>query len=111
MPETKPDNLFASHMRFMIIGLIAAALVGAGFCFAASERHSTGLWIVVGAFIGVVALGGVSYSAWIFRYYRCPQCHCRLRPEPGPRTKPLRIRYHCGHCDTIWDSGITWGGE
>jgi hypothetical protein len=34
-----------------------------------------------------------------------------LRPERGPRTKPLRIRYHCKHCDTIWDSGITWGGE
>ena len=111
MLETKPDKRFARHTGLMIVGLIIAAFIGTGFCFAAVEHHSTGLWIVVGVLIGGVAVCGIGYSTWIFRYYRCPQCHCHLRPESGPRTKPLRIHYHCEHCDTIWDSGITWGGE
>src|SRR5689334_2159886 len=111
MPETKPDKRFTIQKGFIFVGFIVAALVGAGLCVAAAELHSTALWIAVGVLIGCAALGGICYSVWIFRYYRCPQCHCRLRPEPGPRTRPLRIRYHCKHCDAIWDSGITWGGE
>jgi len=111
MPETKPDKRFESHTSFMIIGLAIAALVGAAVCFAAVERHSTSLWVVLGVLTAGIALAGIGYSAWIFRCYRCPQCHSRLRPERGNRTTPLRIRYHCEQCDTIWDSGITWGGE
>lgn len=106
MPQTKPDQRFASHVGMMLGGLAIAALVGIVLCTLAAQRGSTGLWIAVGVLIGCVALSGLAYSAWIFRCYRCPQCHCRLRPEPG-----ARLRYHCDRCDTIWDSGITWGGE
>lgn len=80
MPATKPDKRFVSHIKFMVIGLLVAALIGAVVCFAADQRHSTSLWVVVGLMIGGIALAGIGYSIWVFRYYRCPQCHCHLRP-------------------------------
>ena len=111
MPQTKPDKRFESHTSVMIVAMVITTLTGAVLIALAARSGSTVLWIAVGSMIGFVALGGIAYSAWIFCYYRCPGCRCRLRPEPGPRTSPLRIRYHCERCDIIWDSGITWGGE
>ena len=111
MPPTKPDPRFESHTGFIIAVMTTAALSGAVLCAVADRNHSTAGWVAVGALIGSIGLGGIGYSAWIFRYYRCPGCRCRLRPQDGPKSSPLRIRYHYKQCDVIWDSGITWGGE
>jgi hypothetical protein len=111
MPETKPDKRFQRNFGILMAGFGVAVFVAVPICCAASTRESTDLWFVVIVLIAAVALGGIAYSVWIFQYYRCPQCRASLRPEPGERNKPLRIRYHCKQCDTIWDSGITWGAD
>ena len=111
MPQTKPDKRFERYNGFLIFGLMIAGLVAVPIMFAADKFHSTVLWVVLGILISSVAAAGFWYSAWIFRYYRCPQCHSRLHPEPGPSNAPLPIRYHCPQCDVIWESGMNFGGE
>jgi len=100
MPQTKPDERLERHVVVMVC-LVPVLVLGGPFLGG----------IAIGAITVCVGLYGIAWSIWVFRYYRCPGCHRRLRPDPRVATEPLKIRYHCQQCDTIWDSGITWGNE
>ena len=109
MATTRPDKKFAKRFVFWLFGsffvycLVLPPIIDA--LRAGEDAGAAGLILV--SLILPVPLICILVCGLLFCRYRCGECGATL---PLPRKKPGRLlafRFYCGHCDIMWDKGMT----
>ena len=100
--QTKRDRRYGWRRPWvLLLGFVALFAIVLPMMIFVSEVLGMLIFLVVGG------SGGAMWEGWRRHDYRCPGCGHLLKPPADLREGDV-IKYKCGECKIIWDTGVEY---